>query len=279
MKKFFKSRFFILTLGCAVVLTVVLSALAASGHTSILTNGVNVMLAPIKEGFGSVGLAIKGYKQYFDAVDELKAENDALKNEVNNLKDLIYDAEAMKQENEFYKNFLGIKEEHPDYIFTDATIINREAGNYASVFSLNKGTQDGIEKNMPIISENGGVVGYISEAGINWSKASSIVDTSSSVGVYIERTGEAGVLSGEFALEKEGLCRINYLDGGSDVAVGDRVMTSGLGSIYPSDILVGTVERVEFDDNLRTKYAIVRPFADLTEPERVMIITGFDVEE
>ena len=276
MKKFFKSRFFILTLCVTLVLTVVLSALAASGHMPTVTNGVNIMLAPFSEGFGSIGLAIKGYKQYFGAVDELKAENEALKNEANELKDLIYDAEAMKKENEFYKNFLGIKEEHPDYIFLDASIINREAGNYVSVFSLNKGTKDGIEKNMPIISENGGVVGYISEAGINWAKASSIIDTSSSVGVYIERTGEAGVLSGEFSLKKEGLCRINYLSGDSDVAVGDRVMTSGLGSIYPSEILVGTVERVEFDDNLRTKYAIVRPFADLTEPERVMIITGFE---
>lgn len=276
MKKFFKSRFFIVTVCVATVLTVILSALAASGHISKLTDCVNVMLAPFSEGFGSVGIAIKGYKQYFASIDELMAENEALKNEVNDLKGLIYDAEAMKKENEFYKNFLGIKEEHPDYIFLDASIINREAGNYVSVFSLNKGTRDGIEKNMPIISENGGIVGYVSEAGVNWAKASSVIDTSSSVGVYVERTGEAGVLSGEFSLKKEGLCRINYLSGDSDVAVGDRVMTSGLGSIYPEGILVGTVERVEFDDNLRTKYAIVRPFADLTEPERVMIITGFE---
>lgn len=276
MKKFFKSRFFIVTVCIATVFTVVLSALAASGHMSKLTDGINVMLAPFSEGFGSIGLAINGYKQYFASVDELMAENEALKNEVNDLKGLIYDAEAMKKENEFYKNFLGIKEEHNDYIFLDASVINREAGNYVSVFSLNKGTRDGIERNMPIISENGGIVGYVSEAGVNWSKASSVIDTSSSVGVYIERTGEAGVLSGEFSLKKEGLCRINYLAGDSDVAVGDRVMTSGLGSIYPSGILVGTVERVEFDDNLRTKYAIVRPFADLTEPERVMIITGFE---
>lgn len=274
--RFFKSRFFIVTLCIAMVLTVILSALAASGHVSVITNGVNVMLAPFSEGFGSVGLAIKGYKQYFDSVDALRAENEALKNEVNDLKGLIYDAEAMKKENEFYKNFLGIKEEHSDYIFLDATVINREAGNYVSVFSLNKGTRDGIEKNMPIISEGGGIVGYISEAGVNWAKASTVIDTSSSVGVYVERTGEAGVLSGEFSLKKEGLCRINYLSGDSDVTVGDRVMTSGLGSIYPEGILVGTVERVEFDDNLRTKYAIVRPFADLTETERVMIITGFE---
>ena len=116
MKKFFKSRFFILTLGAAIALTVVLSALAASGHMSALSNGMNVLFAPFSEGFGSVGLAIKGYKQYFDSMDELKAENEALKKEVNDLKDLIYDAEAMKKENEFYKNFLGIKEEHPDYL-------------------------------------------------------------------------------------------------------------------------------------------------------------------
>ena len=278
MNKFFKSRFFIITATVAVLLTVVVSALAASGHFSVLTNAVNIMVTPIQKGFGSFGLAINGYKSYFDSVDELKAENEALKAEVNELKDFIYDAEAMKEENEFYKNFLGIKEENPDYVFLDADVIGRQAGNYMTVFSLDKGTKDGIAKNMPIISENGGIVGYISEAGINWSKASSIIDTSASVGVYIERTSETGVLCGEFQLEKEGLCRINYLEGDSKVEVGDRVMTSGLGSIYPQGMLVGIVERVEYDDSLRGKYAVVRPFADITDIEKVMILTSFEGE-
>ncbi len=278
MNKFFKSRFFIITATVAILLTVVVSALAASGHFSVLTNVVNVMVTPIQKGFGSFGLAINGYKSYFDSVDGLKAENEALKAEINELKDLIYDAEAMKEENEFYKNFLGIKEENPDYVFLDADVIGRQAGNYMTVFSLDKGTKDGVEKNMPIISENGGVVGYISEAGINWSKASSIIDTSASVGVYIERTSETGVLCGEFQLEKEGLCRINYLEGDSKVEVGDRVMTSGLGSIYPQGMLVGIVERVEYDDSLRSKYAVVRPFADITDIEKVMILTSFEGE-
>lgn len=278
MNKFFKSRFFIITATVAVLLTVVVSALAASGHFSTLANAVNIMVTPIQKGFGSFGLAINGYKSYFDSVDELKAENEALKAEVNELKDFIYDAEAMKEENEFYKNFLGIKEENPDYVFLDADVIGRQAGNYMTVFSLDKGTKDGIAKNMPIISENGGIVGYISEAGINWSKASSIIDTSASVGVYIERTSETGVLCGEFQLEKEGLCRINYLEGDSKVEVGDRVMTSGLGSIYPQGMLVGIVERVEYDDSLRGKYAVVRPFADITDIEKVMILTSFEGE-
>ena len=278
MNKFFKSRFFIITATVAMLLTVVVSALAASGHFSVLTNAVNIMVTPIQKGFASFGLAINGYKSYFDSVDGLKAENEALKAEINELKDLIYDAEAMKEENEFYKNFLGIKEEHPDYVFLDADVIGRQAGNYMTVFSLDKGTKDGVEKNMPIISENGGIVGYISEAGINWSKASSIIDTSASVGVYIERTSETGVLCGEFQLEKEGLCRINYLEGDSEVEVGDRVMTSGLGSIYPQGMLVGIVERVEYDDSLRSKYAVVRPFADITDIEKVMILTSFEGE-
>ena len=278
MNKFFKSRFFIITATVAMLLTVVVSALAASGHFSVLTNAVNIMVTPIQKGFASFGLAINGYKSYFDSVDGLKAENEALKAEINELKDLIYDAEAMKEENEFYKNFLGIKEENPDYVFLDADVIGRQAGNYMTVFSLDKGTKDGVEKNMPIISENGGIVGYISEAGINWSKASSIIDTSASVGVYIERTSETGVLCGEFQLEKEGLCRINYLEGDSGVEVGDRVMTSGLGSIYPQGMLVGIVERVEYDDSLRSKYAVVRPFADITDIEKVMILTSFEGE-
>ncbi len=261
------------------LLTVVVGALSVSGHLSVLTNVVNIAAAPFQSGFSSFGKALDGYRDYFFAVDELKAENEALRNQLDKLQDKIYDAEAVIDENEFYKNFLGIKEEHTDYSFLDADVIGREAGNFTTVFSLDKGTSASVQVNMPVISQNGGLVGYISESGVNWSKATSLIDASASVGIYIERSMATGILCGDYFLQKDGKCRVNYLEGDADVQPGDRVMTSGLGSIYPSNIVAGYVESVHYDDNLRTKYAVVIPAADLEAPEKVMVITDFQAEE
>ena len=275
MKNFYKSKFFIITVSIALVLTFVVSALAVTGHTSFLTSIVNYTIAPFQRGAGSIGLAINGYRSYFSAVDELKKENEDLKQELEEVKSKVYGADALIEENEFYKSFLGIKEDNPDFVLLDAGVIGREAGNYTTVFSLDKGTKGGIEKNMPIVAPNGGLMGYIADAGINWSKAYSIIDPSSSVGVYVERSAEVGVLRGDYELQSDGMCRIDYLDENADIQPGDRIVTSGLGSIYPSGMPVGYVESIEYDDNLRAKYAIVRPIADLTSPQRIMVITSF----
>lgn len=276
MRNFYKSKFFIITVSIALVLTFVVSALALTGHTSFFTNVVNYALVPFQRGFGSIGQALDGYKAYFSSIDGLRAENEALKDELEQIKSKVHGADALIEENEFYKSFLGIKESSPDYVLLDAGVIGREAGSYTTVFSLDKGTRSGIEKNMPIIASNGGLMGYISDAGINWAKAYSIIDPSSSVGVYVERSGEVGVLKGDYTLQKDGLCRIDYLDENADIQTGDRIVTSGLGSIYPPSMAIGYVESIQFDDNLRSKYAVVRPIADLVSPDRVMIITSFD---
>lgn len=279
MNNFFKSRFFIITCTCAVILTVIMGALAVSGHLSPLTNIVNIAVVPFQRGFSAFGQALDGYRDYFFAFDELKAENEALRNQLDKLQDKVYDAQAILDENEFYKEFLDIKKENPDYEFLSADVIGREAGSFDVVFSLDKGSRSGVSVNMPVISSNGSLVGCITEVGANWSKASSIIDVSSAVGIYIERSMTEGVLCGEYSLQGDGMCRISYLPEDCDVQEGDRVITSGVGSIYPYGISVGTVQSVHIDDNLRSKYVVVKPFSQLSSPEKLMIITNFQAEE
>ncbi len=279
MGKFLKSKYFIILVFIAVLAVVVLTAASSMGYSSQIKNGVNTVLSPLQTCFDYIGKSLDGYAEYITEFDRIKKENEELKKQIAQLSDKIYDAEALRSENEFLKKYLEVKNTHLDFKFEDANVIGREAGNYSSVFSLNKGTDSGIDVNEPIVDENGALMGFIAESGENWAKAHSILNSTSSVGVYTERTSAAGILSGDYELGKDGLCKLEYLSPDADVQEGDRIVTSGKGSIYPAGLVVGIIEQVIIDDNLRTKYAVVRPSAEMNIPEKVMVITEFSKTE
>lgn len=276
MRKFIKSKFFIIIVFASVFLGVGLSLLSHLGYASSLRSGVNNVLAPVQGLFNALGRSLDGYASYFTEHSKLKEENEELKTRIAELEDALYDAQALQNDNEFYKKYLELKSEHLDFIFEDAHVIGRQSGNWATLYSLNKGTGSGIDKDSPIVSENGALLGYVTEAGENWAKVSSILNSTTSVGVYDERSGCSGIASGDYELREDGLIKMEYTDSEADIQVGDRIVTSGLGSIYPKGLSVGVVQSVETDENLRTKYAIIKPFADDDIPDRVMVITGFD---
>ncbi len=276
MRKFFKSKFFIMTVFVALFLGVGLSLLSSMGYASSLRSGVNYVFSPVQRIFDKIGRGIDGYASYFTDYERLKKENEELKARLGELEDKMYDAEALQNDNDFYKQYLEIKSEHLDFVFEDAYVIGRESGSWATLYSLNKGTDSGIEADKPIVSSDGCLIGCIIEAGSNWAKASSILNSSSSVGVCVERNGTSGIVSGDYSLRNDGLVKMEYLENDADIRVGDRIVTSGLGSIYPKGLVVGVVQSIEYDNNLHTKYAIVKPSFSNELPDRVMVITGFE---
>ena len=131
---------------------------------------------------------------------------------------------------------------------------------------------------MPIITETG-LIGHITEVGATWSKAVVITETASAVGGYIERSGALGVVEGTYELRTDGLCRMVYIEADSDIRIGDKVITSGIGGIYPRGLLIGRVSAVEVDENSRTLTATIEPAAELDSVSKVMIVTEYGVVE
>ena len=156
-------------------------------------------------------------------------------------------------------------------------VISHSAGNYMTGFTLNRGTVHGIKVNMPVAVPEG-IVGYVTDVGLNWCMVSTIIETASSVGAYIPRSGETGIVSGDAALRQEGVCKITYLDPSADIVVGDTVLSSGTGSVYPADLLIGEVVAVEADGYSRTLVATVKPAVDFSDLRYMMIITGYESE-
>ena len=274
--KFFKSKFFIITLIVAVSIAVVFTAMSLLGYSSYIKTGLNYLTVPVQKLSDIVGRALDGYASYITEFDKLKKENEELKEQINGMMDEVQSARAIREENESLRKMLEVKEEHLDYKFEPVDIVGREDGNYMTVFTLGKGRNSGIDKDMPIISSNSGLIGRITDAGATWAKACSVVDMNSSVGAYVERSRATGIVTGDYELGLLGLCKISYLQSDADIQVGDRILTSGVGSVYPRGLIIGTVEEVKYDESLRSKYAIVRPYAEISGLSSVTVITSFE---
>ena len=274
--KLFKSRFFVISLAVALLLSIVPGVLCAMGQGSYIRSAIVTAASPFSWAFTKVGEGITGFSLYFKTLEELRDENAALRAELEGYKSLVYDAELIKEENEFYSNYLGIKEEHIDFLFENATVVGREATNYRTVVTLSKGSLHGIEVNMPVITEEG-LIGHITEVGSTWSKAEILTESSSAVGAYIERSGTLGVVEGTYELRTEGLCRMVYIEADADIRVGDKVLSSGIGEVYPRGLLIGKVTEVSRDERTRTLVATVEPAADLGSISKVMIRTEYEI--
>ena len=272
--KIFKNKFFIICLCVAVVLCAVPSTLSLMGYGALSKNIVGVITYPFRLCFTAVGNGIEGFGRYFTSIDTLHAENEALEEENRAMREQLERAEIVEKENERLRRYLEMKNQYPSFTMEEGTVIGYSAGNYATGFTLNRGTLHGIRINMPVVTQDG-IVGYVSDVGLNFCMVSTLIETASSVGAYIPRSGVTGIVSGDYNLKNDGVCQLSYVEG-TDVQIGDRVYSNGTSSIYPADLFIGEVVAIEMDEYSRSMIATVRPAVDLSQIKYVMIITGYE---
>ena len=276
--KLFKNKFFIICLAVAVVLCAVPSTFALMGYRGLAKNIVGTLTSPLQWCVTVVGNAFEGFGRYFAGIDHLREENEALEQENAALREQIENAELLEAENERLRSYLDMKAKFPSFEMVEGMIISYSAGNYMTSFTLNRGTMHGVSTQMPVVVADG-VVGYVTEVGLNWCMVSTIIETASSVGAYVPRSGATGIVSGDAALRRDGVCKMNYLEANADIQVGDRVLSSGNGSVYPAELVIGTVTAIETDEYSRTLEATVQPTVDFASLQYMMIIIGYGAAE
>lgn len=276
--KFFKSKAFIISLVCAIVLTLIPTMLAAFGGLDLLRSFAGTIAKPFTLAGSKVAEAFNGFVDVFTEYDELKAENEQLKEELEAYKEKEYNEQLLREQNDWLKDYINFHASNPEFKLTDAKIVSREAGNYGTVITLNKGTAHSIKRNMPVITADG-LLGYVSEVALDWCKVTTVIEAKNSIGVYSERQGLQGILTGSIELREEGLCKMTFIDSADGIQIGDKIYTSGGSkSIYPADLYIGSVSKVKIDEITGEAVATVTPkidFTKLSEISDVMIICGY----
>ena len=271
----FKNKFFIVCLCVAVVVCAVPSVFSIMGYKSLSRDIVGILTTPFRFCATAVVNAAEGFERFFTSIDALHEQNEQLRQENELLRDALEDAELAKAENDRLRGYLGMKKQNPSFTFEEGMVLSFSSGNYVTGYTLNKGTAHGIEVNMAVV-HGGCIVGYVSEVGTTWCKVSTLIETASSVGAYVRRSGATGIVSGDFDLSRDGYCKFSYVESDADIAVGDKIYSTGMGSVYPAELEIGQIVSIDADEYSRTLVATVKPSADLASIKHLLIVTGFE---
>ena len=252
------------------------SVLGVMGKASLFHNALGVVSTPFRWCFSWVGESFSGFGDYVTEFDRLKNENQELSQRVSQLERENAHVQVLEGENEWLRNFLGVKHVLEHCKTVEAEVIGREANSYLTMYTLNRGSLHGVKAGMAVVSD-GGVVGRVETVGLNWCRVTTIVENGVSVGALCARSGARGVVDGSLGLRGKGQCSMNYISEFSDIEVGDSIISSG-GGVYPYGFVIGTVAEKTFDPASRTVSAIIDPAVNFDTLSRVMIVTNVDIE-
>ena len=271
----------ILILIIAVLLAAItaVASYALKGTANPLSNALGVVTTPIRNGVSSfVGWA-EGVYNYSFRYQELEEENQRLRSQIAELEEKAREGEAASKENELLREGLGLRAKRSDFVLESARVTARSTSNWASTLTLSKGSVQDVAAGDCVVDAAGNLVGIIDEVGSNYSVMITVVDANLQMGGIVSRTDSTAMLEGDFTLMQEGRLKMTYLPENTELLTGDLVLTSGLTGIYPSGLVVGTIESLHTDPSGMSRYAVLAPAADLDRLVEVFIIKEFDIVE
>ncbi len=274
MKHFFTNRIRVV-LVAAVLLAVVLAVVSSLTGIKLPQMLVQGILTPLRAGVSKLADHTQQFYDYIFEYETLLAENQALKTQLAEIEDEARDAYATKQENERLRAALDLIDANEDYKLVDAYIISTSSADWSSTFTINRGTNVGIEAGMCAITAYGELVGLVSEVGVNYAVVKSVLDSSLEISATIAASGHSGMVQGGYASGLEGLLRMNYLPSSATIRNHDQVVTTG-STVYPRNLILGHVVDAGFDDTGVAKYALLQPAADIRSLEQVFIVTEYN---
>ena len=276
MKNFFTSVKFKILVCLLVLMAGFLAYAGANGRWSAAPQELlATALVPFQQLGRMISVGIEDLRDRTVAIDEVLAENERLKEELNALRQTVVDYDDMKSENEMFREYYRIEDTYSDYDLVSAFVIGRDPMEKYYSFTIDRGSRDGVAVDDVVISPEG-AVGRVTSVNYNYAEVLTILDPAVSMGCTVSRTRDIGLAEGESLLAQENRLKMSYLPRETLVAASDLVVTTGLGGVFPSGLIVGTVEDVIPESSGKSMYAVVRPAADVRDITSVFIITNYD---
>ena len=275
MKRFFTSRVW-----TVIFIAVLIAVILAVGSSLTGENGsgnlVQGALAPLRAGISHLTDRAEQLYNYMFEYESLLAENQRLKEQLSQMEEEARQADAVSRENDRLRALLEFQELNPEYDLVEGYIISWSSSDWSNNFTINQGSNAGIEAGMCAITANGELVGLVDEVGANYSVIKSVLDSSLEISATIASSGYNGIVKGGYASGLDGYLRMNYLPSSSTIRNNDQVVTTG-STVYPRDLVLGYVIDAGFDATGVAKYALLEPAANISSLEQVFILTNYDI--
>lgn len=201
----------------------------------------NDIIAPVLSLLEEPVRAVQGGLERIAGVSDIYLENESLREENDTLRQWREAAQRLILENERLRQILKVPQREVPPVAT-AHVIGVGGGAFERNVLINAGGSDGVDRDLPVVDDQG-LVGRTIEVGYLTTRVLLITDLNSRVPVRLERTGDVAIAEGQ----NEPLMRLRFLPVNATVAVGDRVVTSGHGGLFPPDIPVAQVASIDAD--------------------------------
>ena len=274
MRDFFYPKKFKILLAVAVVLAGMMAWAGANGRLANAPQELmGALLTPFQKAAQLLGGGVDGLLDKYARIDQIIAENEALQQENQELRDQLVEYDQLAAENKAFRDLLNIRQENPQFQYASAFVISRDPLDRFGGFTIDQGTLNGVEKGDVVVSDKGYLVGRVLEASLSSSKVMTILQPGSYVACLVSRTRDSGNLNGSADYAAQGMCELENLPRDTLAMVGDEVITTGLGGEFPANIRVGTILELMPEESGTSTIAVIEPGADINKLTHVFIVT------
>ena len=257
-----------------ILICISLMALAATVNLPVgpVKNVIGYAIIPFQNGINSIGKALDGATAGLQSKQQLVEENQQLQEKVDQLTEqnsqLTQDLDELDRLQELY----ALDQQYSEYDKVAAQVIAMDDENWFSTFTINRGTDDGIQVDCNVITE-GGLVGIVTEVGKDWATVRSIIDDSSNVSAMTMSTSDRCIVAGDLRLIDEGKLQFIHLKDEDDkIQEGEKIVTSDVSDKFLKGILIGYVSEIKEDPNNLTKTGTLTPAVDFEHLSEVLVI-------
>lgn len=244
--------------------------LALSGYLAPLSR---VALAPLVEAQTWVSTRYLAIQEFISAprdMARLTQRNSELEAEVARLQAQIIELQQENAQLDVFSALLNFAQAHPENVYLSATVIGRDPNPFLRYVIINRGSDEGLRRGMPVVSQEG-LVGRIAAVTSDGARVQLITDPATVVNIRLEASGAEAILSGSIT----GEVSLDFIPQDVTVETGDLVLTSGLGGNYPANILIGRITGVRTRPFELYQTASVQPVVDFSKLQIVSVITNF----
>jgi rod shape-determining protein MreC len=252
------------------ILAVGIVLLGQAGLLSPLQDAVFRGVGGIQSGISTAFYNLRDFLTAPRNLQDLLAQNADLQSQVARLEAEVVTLRDQSAEVDVLRALLGTARQQPENQYLVAHVIGRDTSPFLHYLILDQGSDSGIRRGMPVVSQNG-LVGRISEVSSNASKVQLIIDPDSSINARVQESRAEGILVGQ----SSGGLEMTYISQDASIKAGDIVVSSGLGGTFPPEILIGRVVSVHRRDYEFYQTAVIEPRNDFSRLELLLVITNF----
>lgn len=235
-------------------------------------SAVSSVIAPMQKGINAIGVKISERMDYATTLKKTVRKNKKLQSQIDKLSAENKLLQQDKYELENFRKLYDLDQQYAGYPKVAARVISSDPDNWYNTFIIDKGSKNGLKKNMNVMA-NGGLVGIITEVNKSYSKVRSIIDDNSNISGTVLGSSENCIVSGNLKLINNGVIEVSGINGDAKIEDGAEVVTSQISDKYLPGILIGYLKDLKKASSNITQTGYLSPVVDFSSLDMVLVIT------